>query len=240
MRNVTAIMQRELLSFFSTGIAFIVIAGFLLVTGVLVLITESFAPGKPATLRTVFFWTPFVLAIVIPAISMRLIAEEYRTGTIETLMTAPVSDAELVIGKYLASFIVYLVMLAATLIYLVLMSVYGSPDWGASMASYLGLILVGASFLAFGILASSLTHNQVVAWILGALPLILFAWLGYFITQFVELPWLRNALQQINVMWRFEQFTRGLVATDSVVFFVATSALFLFLAVKVVESRRWR
>ena len=239
MRNVTAIMQREFLSLFCSPIGYIVIAGFWLVTGVLVWATGAFGPGRPAHLRDVFMWTPFVLTIIIPAISMRTLSEEYRTGTIETLMTAPISDAQMVLGKYLASLLCYVIMIAGTLVYLLLMEVFGNPDWGASVAAYLGLLLLGASFTAFGVFASSLTRNQIVAWILGAVPLMLFAWFAYFIVGRAE-GWWREVLQQINVMGRFGQFARGQVEIDGVVFFLATAALFLFLAVKVVESRRWR
>lgn len=239
MRNSVAIMQRELLSLFCSPIAYIVIAGFLLMTGVLVLVTGSFAPGKPATLRSVFFWTPFVLAIILPAISMRAIADEYRTGTIETLMTAPVSDAQLVLGKYFASLIFYLIMLAATFIYVLLLYFYGAQDWGASFSAYLGLILVGMTFTAYGVFASALTKNQVVAWILGAVPLLLFAWFAYFLIPQVE-GRLRDVFQQVNVMSRFETFSRGLVTLQNVMFFLATTAFWLFLAIKIVESRRWR
>lgn len=239
MKNVVAISQRELLSLFCSPIAYVVLAGFLLVTGVLVWLTESFSAGNPATLRGVFYWTPFVLTIIVPAVSMRLLSEEYRSGTIETLMTAPVSDAQMVLGKFLAAMVFYVIMLASTLIYLVLMAVFGEPDLGSSLAAYVGLLLVGSSFTAFGLLASSITRNQIVAWILGAVPLMLFAWLAYFVVQKVE-GWLRVVFQQVNVMGRLDQFNRGLIGTDSVVFFLGTTALFLFLTVKVVESRRWR
>jgi ABC-2 type transport system permease protein len=239
MRNICAIMQRELLSLFCSPIGYIVIAGFLLITGVSVLWTGSFSPGKPATLREVFFWTPWVLTVIVPAISMRAIAEEYRSGTIESLMTAPVSDAQLVLGKYLASLIFYVIMLAPTLVYLVLMRVYGNPDMGASLAAYLGLLLVGMMFLAFGLFASSLTSNQVVAWILGWVPLLLFACLAFFVVGLVH-GWVRAVFQQVNVIGRFDEFSRGLITTDGVLFFLVGTALFLFLAVKVVESRRWR
>jgi ABC-2 type transport system permease protein len=239
MRNVSAILQRELLSLFCSPIGYIVMAGFWLVTGVIVWATGVFGPGKPANLRDVFMWTPFVLTIIIPAISMRALSEEYRTGTIETLMTAPVSDAELVLGKYLASLAFYIVMLAGTLIYLVLLGVFGNPDWGASLAAYLGLVLLGVSFTAFSVFASSLSRNQIVAWVLGAVPLMLVAWFAYFIQNRVE-GWLRSVLQQVNVMGRFGEFARGQIGLDGIVFFLATAALFLFLTVKVVESRRWR
>lgn len=239
MRNVVAIMQRELLSLFCSPIGYIAIAGYLLITGVLVWATQSFEPGKPATLRAVFYWTPFVLTFIIPAIAMRAIAEEYRSGTIEALMTAPVSDSQFVLGKYLASYAFFVIMLAGTVVYLVMMQMFGNPDWGASISAYIGLLLMGASFTAFSIFASSLTKNQIVAWILGAVPLMLFAWFAFYVVGQVE-GWMRAVLQQVNVMGRFEQFSRGLVTTDGVVFFLGSAAFFLFAAVKVVESRRWR
>lgn len=239
MRNTTAIMQRELLSLFFSPIGYIVIAGFLLITGVIVLMTQAFGPGKPATLRDVFYFTPYVLTIIIPAISMRTISEEYRTGTIETLTTAPVSDLQFVIGKYLAALIFYAIMLAGTLIYLVLMVVFGNPDVGAALAAYLGLLLLGVAFTAFGVFTSSLTHNQIVAWMLGMVPLMLFVWFAAFIVQVAD-GVLRTVFQQINVLRHLDQFNRGLVTVESVVFFLAVAALFLFLTVKVVESRRWR
>jgi ABC-2 type transport system permease protein len=239
MRNTTAIMQRELLSLFFSPIGYIVIAGFLLITGVIVLVTDAFGPGKPATLRNVFDFTPYVLTIIIPAISMRTLAEEYRSGTIETLTTAPVSDTQLVLGKYLAALIFYAIMLAGTLIYLVLMVIFGNPDVGAALASYLGLLLLGTAFTAFGVFTSSLTRNQIVAWMLGMAPLMLFVWFAAFIVRMAE-GGLRTVFQQINVLRHLDQFNRGLVTTESVVFFLAVAALFVFLTVKVVESRRWR
>ncbi|MCK4341711.1 MAG: ABC transporter permease [Phycisphaerae bacterium] len=239
MRNARAIMQRELLSLFCSPIGYIVIAGFLFVTGLSVLVSGSFAPGKPATLREVFFWTPWLLTVIVPAISMRTICEEYRNGTIETLMTTPLSDLQMVLGKYLASLVFFIIMLAPTLAYLILMEIYGNPDWGASLSAYLGLLLIGVAFTAFGLFASSLTSNQVVAWMLGSIPLLIFACLAYFIIGHVEGIW-RLIFQQVNVIGRFDEFSRGLVTTDGVVFFLAAAALFLFLTVKVVESRRWR
>lgn len=237
MRNISAIMQRELLSLFLSPIGYIVIAGFLLLTGLLAL--DSFAPGEPATLRRILGSTPLLLTFIVPAITMRSLSEEYRNGTIETLMTAPVSDGELVLGKYFASLLFYVIMLAATFVYLVMMELFGNPDWGASIATYVGLLLIGVSFTAFSVFASSLTRNQIVAWILGAVPLLLFVAFGYLIVDMVEGYW-RVIFQQLNVMGRFDQFSRGLITTDGVVFFVGMAVFFLFLSVKVVESRRWR
>lgn len=239
MRGTRAVMQRELLSLFCSPIGYIVIAGFLLLTGVLVLVFDTFGPGKPASLRGIFQFTPYVLTIIIPAITMRMISEEYRNGTIEPLMTAPVTDTALVIGKFLAGAIFYAIMLGGTLVYLVVMAMYGNPDVGASLASYFGLLLLGLAFLGFGMFASALTRNQIVAWIVGAVPLMLFVWFAAAFVQQAEGP-VRVALQQVNVLRHLDQFNRGLVTLESVTFFLAVCGLFLFLSVKVVESRRWR
>ncbi|MBL8879566.1 MAG: ABC transporter permease subunit [Phycisphaerales bacterium] len=239
MRNTIAIMQRELLSLFCSPIGYIVISGFLLITGVIVLMTKSFSPGQPATLAAFFYLTPFVLTIIVPAITMRAISDEYRSGTIETLMTAPVSDAQLVVGKFLASLVFYVIMIAATLIYPILISMFGRADWGAAASSYVGLLLMGATFIAFGVMASSLTRNQVVAWIAGAVPLLLLAWLAYYMIPQVSGA-LRTVFQEVNVMGRFEAMTKGAISLSSAVFFVGGAVLFLFIATKIVESKRWR
>ena len=229
MRNTAAIMQRELLSLFCSPVAYIVLMGFLIATGVIAWVTSAFEPGAPATLRTVFTGTMFVLVIFVPAISMRTISEEYRSGTFESLMTAPVSDFQLVLGKYLATMVFYLIM----------MMIFGSPSLGVAFSGYLGLIAVGSAFMAVGIFASSLTRNQIVAWILGTIPLVLLVLFGQFFVQFFE-GRLRSFFQSLNIVRRFDQFNRGLISSEDVVFFVGVTVLFLFLAVKVVESRRWR
>jgi ABC-2 type transport system permease protein len=239
MRNTLAIMQRELLSLFYSPIGYVVIAGFLVLTGVIMWRGESFGPGKPASLRDVFAFAPYLLTIVVPAICMRSLSEEYRSGTFESLITAAVSDAQLVLGKYLAAMVFYTVMLAGTLVYLLLMIAYGSPDLGVAAASYLGLLLVGSMFASFGILASSLTRDQMVAWIIGAVPMMLLVWFAAAIV--VELQGgLRMFVQTINIRRYLDLFYQGLVTLEGVVFFLATTTLFLFLSIKVVESRRWR
>jgi len=240
MKHTVAIMQRELLSLFCSPIGYIVVAGFWLVTGAIaVWNADALGPGRPATLRDIFMWTPFILTIIVPAMAMRAISEEYRSGTFETLMTAPISDTAMVLGKYLATLCFYLIMIAGTLIYPLLMEVWGNPDWGEVLGVYIGLLLLGAAFTAFSMFASSLTRDQAVAWILGAMPLMLLVLSVYYLVRRFE-GWQRELMQQINVMGRFGQFARGQFDTDSVVFFLACSVLFLFLTVKVVESRRWR
>jgi ABC-2 type transport system permease protein len=237
MRYVSAVMSRELLALFCSPVAYVVIAGFLLITGIVTV--DAFGPGKPATLRSVFVLAPYILAIVAPAITMRMISEEYGNGTIEALMTTPISDAQMVLGKFFAALVFYLTIVASTLAYLVLMMLYGTPDLGAALAAYLGLVLVGAAFLAIGLFTSSLTQNQIIAWMTAAVPLILFVWFASFLSTQLEGFW-RELIRTVDVRLILDQFNRGLVATDAVVLFLGVTAYFLFLAVKVVESRRWR
>lgn len=239
MRNTLAIMQRELLSLFCAPLGYVVIAGFLLLTGVITLMTGSFAPGQPASLRDIFSFMPYVLAFIVPAICMRSISEEYRSGTFETLMTASVTDGQLVVGKFLAALVFYGIMLAGTLLYLVLMMIYGNPDLGAAAAAYLGMLLIGAAFTAFGVLTSSLTRDQMAAWMLATVPLMLFVWFGSYISEQATGD-LRYFLQQINIQGHVLKFNQGLVTAEAVTLFLAGTALFLFLSVKIVESRRWR
>ena len=240
MKTTIAIMQRELLSLFCSPIGYIVIAGFWLVTGAMaVWNADAFGPGRPASLRDIFMWTPFVLTIIVPAMSMRSISEEYRSGTFETLMTAPVSDSQMVLGKFLATLGFYVIMIAGTLVYPILMEIFGNPDWGEVAAVYIGLLMLGIAFTAFGMFASSLTRDQAVAWILGAMPLMLLVLSVHSLVRRFE-GWQREVAQQVNIMGRFAQFARGQIETDTVVFFLATAVLFLFLTIKVVESRRWR
>lgn len=239
MRNTVAIMQRELSSLFYSPIAYIVIALFLILMGGITVYTGNIAPGQPATLANFFQFAPYLLAIIVPAITMRLISEEYRSGTIESLMTAPIAESQLVLGKYLAVFIFYVIMLAGTGIYLLFMSMYGNPDLGASFAAYIGLVLAGAAFLAFGLLASSLTTNQIIAWMIGAVPLVLIVWFAQAMVMKTD-GWLREVIQRVNIQRHLEQFNRGLVTFEGTAFFLAVAAMFLFISVKVIESKRWR
>jgi ABC-2 type transport system permease protein len=239
MQKTLAVMQRELLALFCSPIGFVVIAGFLLVTGITFATGGGLGPGKPATLRVVFGWTPIILAIVLPAVSMRLLSEEYRSGTVEMLLTAPISEGQVVLGKFLAALAFYATMLLSSVIFFIILAILGTPDWGAAVATYLGLLLVGMTFLSVGLLASASTGNQIVAWMLSAVPLMVFVWFGPFI-QPAARGILRQVVQQIDIYRHVDQFNRGLITAESVVMFVAITALFLFVSVKVVESRRWR
>ena len=166
MSNALAIAWKESKSYFSTPTAYIVGAMFLVLTGIF-FVDDVTGRNPEASVRGFVNWTSFFLLFLAPLLTMRLLAEEQKMGTLELLLTAPVRDWEVVVGKYLASLLTIVVTVALTLFYVFLLYWYGDPDTGPILSSYLGLLLHGAAALAVGLLASSLSSNQIVAAVVG-------------------------------------------------------------------------
>ncbi len=239
MRNIGTLTQRELAAFFFSPIAYVVLAVFLGVTGIF-FVNDNFLPGEEASLRVTFgSYFPIILVFVIPMLTMRLLSEEFRSGTIETLMTAPVSEVDVVLGKFLGTLIFFVVMLATTLLHVGLVMTYGSPDLGLVLSSYLGLLLLGGLYISVGLFFSACTRNQVIAVLCSFVLLAIFSFLANYIARDLEGN-SRVILQHLSIIAHYQDFTRGLVDVNHLVFFVSTTGLFLFLAVKALESRRWR
>ncbi|MHC4234811.1 MAG: ABC transporter permease [Planctomycetota bacterium] len=239
MRNVGTLTQRELSMFFYSPIAYVVIAVFLAVMGMF-FISENFQPGGEASLRVTFGnYLPVILVFVVPMLTMRLLSEEFRGGTIETLMTAPVSEVDVVLGKFCGTLVVYLAMLLTTLLHVILVASYGPLDVGLVLCTYVGLVLLGALYVSVGLFFSACTRNQVIAVVCSFVLLALFTFLANYLAHEQE-GTLRVVLQHLSIMAHFQDFTRGLFDANHLMFFVTTTALFLFGSVKVLESRRWR
>src|SRR5688572_7811934 len=171
MSRATVIARRELSSYFYSPIAYVAMFLFLVVAGYV--FRQDFQPGQPAGMRSIFEWMVWLLVAVLPVLCMGLLAQEWAAGTIETMMTAPVEEHEVVLGKFLGSFLFFLVLLAPTLLYLVMLMLYGRPDFGPIFSGYLGLVLVGGLFISIGLFCSSLTKSQVVAAVAAAAVLFL-------------------------------------------------------------------
>lgn len=233
-----AIARRELSSYFFSPIAYVAITLFLLVSGIL--FTRDFEPGAAVSLRTLFDWMVYLLVFIVPVLSMGLISSEWDKGTIETMMTAPVSDAEVVLGKFAGAMSFFLVMLLPTLTYVVLLSVFGRPEPGPLLSGYLGIVLVGGLFTAVGIFCSSLTRSQVVAAVISAAVLAAITILPYYASDNPRLTdfW-RQVVRQM-VFQRYTDFSRGVIDLSHVVAFLSATAVFLFATTKVLESRRWK
>lgn len=236
MRNTIAIAEKELKAYFASPIAYVVTAAFLAVLGYLFAVILGF--GRQASLRFVFQNMSIILLLIAPALTMRLFAEEQRTGTIELLLTAPVRDVEVVLGKFLASLALLGVMLGLTLYYPFLLGIYGKPDWGPIATGYLGALLLGAGCLAVGLFTSSLTQNQIIAAVLG-MGLLLLLWVIGGAGQLVGGP-VGSILRYIDIPDHFNDFTRGIMDSRDVIYYLSLMVSGLFLSVVSLQSRRWR
>lgn len=239
MRNIVTLAQRELAAYFFSPIAYVVIALFLSLSGFF-FISMVFTPGNPASMRPVFeFVIPMILFFALPIVAMRLMSEELRSGTIEQLMTAPVTDAQVILGKFFGVLVFYVAMLATTVVHWIMVGLYGDTDFGATVAAYIGLLGLGGLFLAVTLFFSTCTKNQVIAALASLVVLGLFTWLPMLVSQHVE-GTLRAVIQHAGVMPHYQEFSRGLIDLNHVLYFLSGIALFLFLSVKVLESKRWR
>ena len=236
MRTVLAIYRRELASSFNSPLAYIVVPVFLVLVGLFALyLNDIFATGL-ATMRVVFFWCAMFLLLLVPAVTMRLFAEEKRTGSLELLVTMPVTEAQVVLGKYLAALTLILVALLLTLGYPLVLGSMADLDWGPVMGGYLGLALLAAAYTAIGTAASSLTSNQIVAFLVAVSLCLIPYVVGLFLTAVPAgiLP----LVQYLSFDYHFTSLARGVVDTRNVVFNLSVAALFLHVAVFSLEQRR--
>lgn len=238
MKNIWAITLRELKAYFVSPIAYVVSALFLIAMGylfALILINT-----REASLRNLFSNMIFVLLIVAPALTMRLLAEEQRMGTIELLLTSPVHDWQVVVGKFLGSFILFVVMLLApTLYYVLILHVFGPPDYGPILTGYLGFVLIGAAYLAVGVFGSSVTQNQIIAFFVG-LVILLLLWIADAAGGVFGPGAVSDALTYIALPRHFNDLFRGIIDTSDIIYALSIVAIFLFLATQVLQTKRWR
>ena len=250
MRKVLILAKRELSAYFYSPMAYVITALFLLMVGVIFLwgvrvpflkieLEPVFRSGAESTLRPLFDVLAYGLAVVVPLLTMRLVAEEFRSGTIETLMTAPVTDAAVILGKFVGAFVMYLLLLVATGIFFVLVVVFGKPDWGVAGMGYLGMVLLGGAYISVGLFASTLTRHQLVAGLIGIAILAFFTGGLYLVVQTVPAEYAQS-VSKLNMITYFAYFSRGVFDTRALVFFLTVTAFFLFISIKVLESRRWR
>jgi ABC-2 type transport system permease protein len=233
---VWVLTKKELRSYFGSPVAYVVIILFLLISG-WQFSSQMFLKGV-ADLRGLFEIIRFIFLIFIPAISMRLLSEEKRSGTIEVLGTMPINDWQLVLGKYIPALILLLITLFFTLINYVTMSYLGHPDSGATAGGYIGLILLAATYLSIGLFTSSLSSNQIVSFILSFAIIFLFVILNYF--KFFVGGFMASIVEYLSTDYHFESIQRGVLDTRNLIFYISTTFLFIFLTVQVLQSRKWR
>ena len=253
MSNVLAIAEKELRSYFASPIAYIIIGFFAFVFGWFYLVSLTFfmqasmqmgMPGagqvniNSMAIRPLLQNVSVVALFVLPLITMRTYAEEKRTGTIELLLTSPVTDAQIILGKFLGAVTLYALMLAVTWIHVAILFIYGNPEWKPILSGYLGLLLMGASFLSIGLLISSLTRNQIVAGMV-TFSVLLLMWTVSWMADSAG-PMMQKVLMALSITDHFDDFSKGVIALNHLVYYLSFITFGLFLTAKSVDSERWR
>jgi gliding motility-associated transport system permease protein len=253
MRNVLAIAGRELRSYFASPIAYVVIGFFALLYGYFFYALLSFfnrqsmqmSMGMGGTMNInqmligpVLQNVSVILLFVLPMVTMRTYSEEKRSGTIELLLTSPLTDTQIILGKFLGAMGLYVAMLAVTAIHLGVLFLYGNPEWKPILTGYLGLLLMGGCFIALGLLISSLTRNQIVAGMITFAVFLMF-WVINWIGPFFG-PTTQAVLSHLSIIVHFEDFAKGVLDTKHIIYYASFIAFGLFLTAKAVDSERWR
>jgi ABC-2 type transport system permease protein len=247
MQKILAIVRRELISYFSSPLAYIVLTAFLLMQGYIFYLIVSFLnnPGTgvmtPLQLffgGTLFFW--LFLLFVVPVITMRLVAEERRSGTLEVLLTSPLTEAQVIAGKFAAALSFYCILWLPTVIYVIILKQHSAIDLGPVASGYLGVFLLGFAFLAVGTFTSTLTNNQLIAAILAFAAMIFLFSAGLIEQLLTSASSFRAVFSHMNLWSQMDDFARGIVDTRHVVYQLSLGLLFLYLASASLTLKKWR
>jgi ABC-2 type transport system permease protein len=255
MSNILAIAQKELKAYFASPIAYIVIGfsavlfGFFFYSLLDYFLRTSLQAGggfgAPETVNVnemlispLFLNVSVILLFALPLVTMRTYSEEKRSGTIELLLTAPLTDFQIVMGKFLGALVLYAAMLAVTLIHVGLLFAFGQPEWRPIATGYLGLLLMGGCFLALGLFVSSLTKNQIVAGMITFAVFLMFWVINWIASS--QGPTGQAILNYLSITEHLSDFTRGVIDTRHLVYYLSFIAFSLFLTVRSVDSERWR
>jgi gliding motility-associated transport system permease protein len=255
MNNILAIAHKELKSYFSTPIAYVVIGFFALLFGyffyaMLVIFNQQSAQFGGAEggavdinqqlIRPLFLNASVILLFVLPLITMRTYSEEKRSGTIELLLTSPVTDVEIILGKFLGAMALYAAMLAITVIHMLVLFSYANPkpEWTVPVIGYIGLLLMGGCFISVGLLISSLTKNQIVSGMV-TFAVFLLLWVINWIASFTG-PTTQSVLNYLSITDHFDDFTRGIVDTKHLIYYFSVMSFGLFLTARSVDTERWK
>ena len=252
MRNVMAIADRELRSYFSSPIAYIIIGFFLLPFGVFfyLYLTAFVRKGlqmaqfggamniNQEVIRYVLQNASVIILFIMPMITMRTYSEEKRSGTIELLLTSPITDVEIILGKFFGALGLYVAMLSVTLPYMGILFYYGNPEWRPLVAGYLGLVLMGGAFVSIGLLISSTTNNQIVAGVVTFVVFLLLWIIGWFADS--AGPTVGPITSWLSITEHFDDFSKGIIDTKHVLYYLSLITFGLFLTAKSVDTERWR
>ena len=255
MNNILAIAHKELKGYFASPVAYVVIGFSAILFGWffinllyyfdrMALQAGSGFQGPQAVnvneilISPLFMNVSVILLFTLPLITMRTYAEEKRSGTIELLLTSPLTDVQIVLGKFLGGLVLYVAMLAVTVVHMAFLFAYGNPEWRPVASGYLGLLLMGGCFLSLGLFVSSLTRNQIIAGMVTFAVFLMF-WVINWIATFMD-PTPQAVLNYLSITEHLNDFARGVIDTKHLVYYFSFIAFSLFLTVRAVDSERWR
>ena len=241
MRGLWIIFTREVGQYFASPTAYLIAGGFLLLTGLLFNGDLAYSIGtRPVDPSLVPSFLSFILVFFAPLLTMRMLAEESREGTLELLLTAPVKDSTIVLGKFFSAWFYYTLLLLATAAYQLILVSFSTPDIAQTMGAYIGIWLYGGATLAVGLLFSATTENQIIAAFLATAAL-LFLWLGDLSGQIIaDLDW-ANVVRNLSLQGHFStSFAVGLIRAEDIAYYAGVMVVTLFITIRIVESRRWR
>ncbi len=231
-----AIFKREFKSFFTTPLGYVILIIFNLFSGVYFWFGTLYSDSVDMTY--VFSGFTMIALAAMPILTMRLLSEERRQKTDQALLTAPVSLTSIVLAKFFAAFLLYVIGVSVTLLYAAVLAFISQPSWAYIFGNYLGMVLLGAAFTAVGLLISSLTENQLVAAIVSYATMFLLLMLDS-ISNLLPVPFIQDIFYEISFQARYDVFVSGMVSVDNIMFFLSATAICLFLTTRVMEKRRW-
>jgi ABC-2 type transport system permease protein len=238
MENIIAISKREFRSYFNSPIAYIYIATFLIFVGWLFF--RPFFLFNQADMRPFFGILPWIYLFFVPVITMRLWAEEKKLGTIEILMTLPVKDYEVILGKFFASFLFLSVAVVLTFPLPLTVSLLGNADIGPIVGAYIGCLLMGAAYIAIGLFVSSLTENQIIAFIVGVSVTFVLLVIGTDMVLLTLPPTFAPLFSYLGLGTHFQNMAKGVIDSRDIFYYLSVIGLFLLLNARYIETRRWR
>jgi ABC-2 type transport system permease protein len=254
MRNIIAIADKELRSYFASPIAYIIIGLFSLLFGwffymyLMLFVQQSeqmmqmggggAANINQSMIRGVLLNSAVIILFVMPMITMRTYSEEKRSGTIELLLTSPITDLQIILGKFFGALGLYVAMLFVTMLYMGILFYFGNPEWRPIATGYLGLLLMGSCFISAGLLISSVTKNQIVAGVI-TFAVFLMLWVINWIGESSG-PTTRALVSYLSITEHFDDFARGILDTKHIIYYLSFITFGLFLTAKSVDSERWR
>lgn len=233
---MTAIFKRDFRAYFTSPIGYVFVASFLLVLNIYFYLINVYSAS--AAIENTFSFIITMLVFLVPVLTMRTFSEDYKQKTDQLLLTAPVRLTGIVVGKFLAAFGVFVLAMLFTLIYVIVIAMFGTPNAAMIVGNYVAILGVACAYISIGLFISSLTENQLVSCV-ATLGAFLFLYLVDYMYSYINVAWIQNLIYWFSMFRRYNTFTQGIFSLSDFLFYISVAATFIFLTVRVLEKKRW-